>query len=93
MEQLPRYHLRGKLFPGMFPSERAIMFEDSQGRTVSVLIAERAVTSLGDEGLIEVTLVDERGDLKLVSLPGEVFGAGRMATVRAEQLQPVPQPA
>lgn len=69
------------------------MFEDWQGRTVSVLIAERAVTSLGDEGLIEVTLVDERGDLKLVSLPGEVFGAGRMATVRAEQLQPVPQPA
>ena len=42
MEQLPRYHLRGKLFPGMFPSERAIMFENSQGRTVAVLIAGSA---------------------------------------------------
>ena len=93
MSQLPRYYLRGKLFPGMFPSERALMFEDSQGRTVSVLVGERAVTPLGDDGLIEVTLVDERGDFKLVSLPGEVFGSGRMATVRAEQLQPFPQPA
>ena len=93
LQPLPRYHLRGELLPGQFPEERAILFEDFRGHEIGVLVWERDVTPDGDEGLIVVKLLEDDGDLKLVGLPGLVFGAQRSATVRAHQLQPIPDSA
>ncbi|MYB40780.1 MAG: hypothetical protein F4X76_01035 [Chloroflexi bacterium] len=81
--------LSGTVSDGMFPTERTIVFEDFEGNTVSVIASERLVIEDSDCGFVRVMLIeaqDESGRV-VVLLPGDVYGAGQYAAVRASDLK------
>ncbi len=81
------FRLRGRVLAGMFPNEKVVLVSDVNGQFFSVLVPEYAVTAVGEDGLIDVRVLAEGDDVFLVQLPGEVFGAGRVITVRDSQLE------
>ena len=86
--------LRGRLTRGMFPNERYAVIKDHKGRGRTLVVPDYVVHNLGEsegeEGFIEVQLIEDGGKLALVRLPGEVFGSARTVTVDESELQPVP---
>ena len=85
---MKRSLLKGEVKQGMFPDERVVLFSDHQGKKFSIIVQDSAVTNIaGGLGLVEVRVIDEKGDVALVMLPGEVLGASRTLTVRNTDLQ------
>lgn len=81
--------LSGTVSEGMFPTERTVVFEDFEGNTVSVIASDRLVIEGSDGCFVRVMLVaaqDEHGRA-VVLLPGDVYGAGQYAAVRASDLR------
>ena len=81
------FRLRGRVSAGMFPNEKVVLFADVNGESFSVIVPEYAVTVVGEDGLIDVRVLAEGDNVFLVQLPGEVFGAGRVITVRDFQVE------
>jgi len=78
--------------PGQFPSEYAVSGVQHNGRPFSLfapLATVSSVTPGSAEGLLQVEIVDRKGDLVLVRLPAQTFENGQYVTVKAAQLQPL----
>ena len=89
MTQAQYLLLAGDVSEGMFPSERTVVFKDYDGNTVSVIASERLVTEESGGSFVEVMLIEHERERNraLVMLPGDVYGAGRYASVRASDLR------
>lgn len=79
--------LRGMVRQGMFPDERVVLFSDHKGNQLSTIVRDSDVTDIpGGLGLVEVRVIQEKGDIALIMLPGDVLGS-RTMTVRNAELQ------
>ena len=84
--------LRCEVSAGQFPTEAAIKGKDHSGEVFSLFVPlthVRPSEGLGDEwigGKVQVEILDSRGGLSLVELPGQTFTNGRTITVREDQL-------
>ena len=85
-----KFLLRGRLTSGMFPNERFAVIKDHTGRGRTLVVPDYVVHNLGEEGFIEVQVVERGSKVALVSLPGEVFGSARTVTVDESELKPLP---
>jgi hypothetical protein len=75
--------------PGQFPTEFAIVGTDHDGKGFSLFAPrEFTVPSKDSEGigLVRVDVIDQKGDLILVRLPGQTFENGQYVTVKASDL-------
>lgn len=86
--------LRCDVSAGQFPSEAAIRGRDFNDEEFSLFVPLQSVRpgeGLGDTwmpGKVSVEILDSRGDLSLVELPGLTFNNGRTVTVRTDQIEP-----
>jgi hypothetical protein len=89
MKQLPC-----SVSPGQFPSEYAVAGVQYNGKPFSLFAPRESVfpPSSGEgEGLLQVEVIDRRGDLVLVRLPAQTFENGQFITVHAKDLrEPAP---
>ena len=84
------YALKGTISKSMFPSEAVISFRDASGNDVAVVAPRELLASCpGAEAALRVRLVQAADGLRLVELPGEVYGGGRFVTVHEAQLAAV----
>ena len=86
---MDKFLLKGKLTSGMFPNERCAVVKDHMGRGWALIVPDSVVHNLGEEGFIEVQVVERGGKVALVRLPGEVFGSARTVTVDESELKPI----
>jgi hypothetical protein len=82
--------------PGQFPNEYAVSGTQHGGKGFSLFAPNEKVAAPASgegEGLMQVEVIDRRGDLALVRLPAESFEtASRHVTVDARTLQTAPTP-
>lgn len=79
------YGMRGTVSAGMFPNERAIVLTDHNGETYTLIVPADIISS---DGVIRVRVIDERGGIVLIRLPGELLGAGSVISVQRSELVP-----
>jgi hypothetical protein len=68
----------------MFPSEKAVSFQAGE-REHTLFVDERDVR----DGMLEVYLVDQRGEEAIVDLPRDTLTSGNRIRVPSSILQPV----
>jgi hypothetical protein len=78
--------LKGRVSPGMFPQERAVLLTDFRGSQFTVLAQESEVLERSGQQFVRVQLLGKGEGVALVAVPGEVFGAGRYISVKNEDL-------
>jgi hypothetical protein len=89
--------LRCSLFPGQFSSELAVVVRSANGRELS-LFAEKSDLVYSEtptewqpvEGWVKVEVVQSERNLHLVRLPQTTLENGQFITVKAEQLEGLP---
>jgi hypothetical protein len=80
---------------GQFTNELAVYAADHEGSSFSLFASREHVKlpagepAAGEEveAMLKVTVLDQRGDLCLIRLPGRAFENGSTVTVRAGQLE------
>ena len=78
---------------GQFPNEYAVAGTQYNEKGFSLFAPKETVSAPNSgegEGLIEVEVVDRRGELALVRLPAQTFENGQHVTVNATTLQSSP---
>lgn len=92
------YWLRGRVYPGQFSVEFAVVVRQSDGTEVSLFVPQDFVEVEGIPasnhpllGRLRVALVDKQGDLALVHLPRQTLENGEYITVQANELEARPQ--
>lgn len=78
--------LRGNISGGMFPDERTVTVRDSSG--ADIVVVAPAILINGNS--VRVQVIESREGNSLVLLPGDVFGAGQIVTVRDSDLADLP---
>jgi len=81
--------LRGKVSKGMFPDELVLLLADHDGGPQALIVQSELVKQSGEDGLVEVQIVDQREGLALIRLPGELVTAGHVISVKESQLEAV----
>ncbi len=79
--------------PGQFPTEYAVSGMQYNGKGFSLFAPQETVVpppSGEGEGLVQVEVVDRRGELALVRLPAQSFENGQHVTVSGKTLQAAP---
>lgn len=76
--------VRASVTEGMFPHERSVSLRLADGKEVGLFAHETAVGAAS----VRVELLDENGACALVRLPGEVYGAGNVVSVRSADVMP-----
>lgn len=80
------YGMRVTVSDGMFPNERAIVLTDYNGANYTLIVSADMISS---DGVIRVRVIDERGGLALIRLPGEALGTSSLISVQRSELQRV----
>src|SRR5690606_23693400 len=78
---------------GQFHDEFAIKGTDFNGEAFSLFLNDEFLSNATevragntDRGLVRVEVLDQKGELVLIRLPGRTFGNGSTVTVRASDL-------
>ena len=84
-----RYALKGAVSEGLFSSERVVSFRDANGKDVSFFAPQALIVDGCAGAVVRVRVLQSEGALRLVSLPGDVYGGGQQVTVTSDQLEKV----
>jgi hypothetical protein len=91
--------LRCGVSPGMFDHELGVQGQQADGSAYSLFAPREAVDPAGQTltrgqivpGSVQVEIIERRGNLVCVQLPGETFQNGYFITVTADQLKARPR--
>jgi hypothetical protein len=82
------FWLKCSVVPGYWTNEYAIVSTTADGSRFSLFVPSEFVTVYpsSDKGLVRVQLLDSKGDLSLISLPGNPLERSSTIKVHSNQL-------
>jgi hypothetical protein len=69
---------------GMFPDERTVTFQASDGCRVELFVTKQRITP---DNKLEVTILEEKNGLSLIRLPAEPLNESAVLTVRSNMIK------
>jgi hypothetical protein len=78
--------LKGRIQPGMFPTEVFLSFQDTSGEPMMVIVPDVWVVERDSKQYVRVRLLESNNGASVIYVPGEVVQGQAMVSVASSEL-------